>query len=207
MASKERGLWFHILDVLFNIIVIVAVVALIRTFLVAPFEVEGSSMDDTLRDREYIIINKLAYYIGYPQRGDVVVFNPPGTDHGKYYVKRVIGEPGDEVIIQDGYVYLRKNRESEVRKLEEDYLSDRNRGKTFRHPPSSGDRTKVVYDVPQGFNFVLGDNRMGSSDSRGFMVDGKPEPFVPRNDIKGKVWFVALPVTKIHMLVQPQYGF
>lgn len=204
--AKQHGLLFHLLDVLFNIIVIVAIVAGIRTFIVSPFQVEGSSMVDTLQDKEYIIINKLTYYLGQPKRGDVVVFNPP-SDHDKFYVKRIIGEPGDEVIIQDGDVFLKKNGETQIHQLEEPYLNDRNSGNTFRHPPSSGDKSKVVYDVPTDNYFVLGDNRTGSLDSRSFMIDSHPVPFVKTADIKGRVWFIALPITKIHALEIPQYGF
>ncbi|TSC58038.1 MAG: signal peptidase I [Candidatus Peregrinibacteria bacterium Greene0416_19] len=209
MAPQQRGILFHILDVFFNIVVIVAIVAGIRTFLVSPFQVEGSSMDDTLEDRQYIIINKLAFLIGSPERGDVVVFNPPTGDHRKYYVKRVIGLPGDAVIIKNGYVYLRKAGEEEVRKLDEEYLNDRNLGNTYRHPPSSGDKSQAEFVVAPNAYFLLGDNRMGSLDSRSFTEreTGEPSPFVAEKDIKGRVWFVALPVTKIHALSPPEYGF
>lgn len=207
MAERQRSFWFHVLDVVFNIVVIVAIVAGIRTFLVSPFQVEGSSMIDTLEDKEYIIINKLAYFVGAPDRGDVVVFRPP-NDPGKFYVKRIIGMPGDTVILRDGYVYLKKGEESAVHKLDESvYLTAQNDGHTFRHPPSSGDKEPIEYDVPVGSYFLLGDNRVGSLDSRSFTVDGKLEPYVARNEIKGRVWFVALPVTKIHALTPPQYGF
>ncbi len=207
-ALQKHGFLYHLLDVLFNIVVIVAIVAAIRTFLVSPFQVEGNSMVDTLTDKEYIIINKLAYYIGQPQRGDVVVFRPP-TDPDKYYVKRVIGLPGDEVTIQGGYVYLKKSGETELRKLEETgYLNDHNQGKTYRHPPSSGDVSPVSYTVPPNSYFVLGDNRQGSLDSRSFAEsNGAEEPFVGTSDIKGRVWFIALPLTKIHALEPPDYGF
>lgn len=208
MATAQRGFWFHFLDVLFNIVVIVAIVVLVRMFLVAPFQVEGGSMDNTLADKEYIIINKLAYIIGEPQRGDVVVFRPP-NDPEKYYVKRVIGLPGDEVIIRDGSVYLQQSGEGEIRKLDEDgYLNARNLGHTYRHPPSSGDQSPVTYQVPDGSYFLLGDNRQGSLDSRSFTGDGGDAmPYVAQNDIKGRVWFIALPITKIHALEAPQYGF
>lgn len=209
MTEKTQSVWYHLLDVLFNIVVIVAIVAGVRTFLVSPFQVEGNSMVDTLLDKEYIIINKFAYFVGQPHRGDVVVFNPPvDADAAKYYVKRIIGEPGDEVIIQDGFVYLKAAGQEEVRKLTEDYLNNHNLGNTFRHPPGSGDKSKVVYDVPADHYFVLGDNRQGSLDSRSFMNEGnQPNPYVPRASIKGKVWFIALPVTKIHALEPPEYGF
>lgn len=208
MKLREHGLLFHFIDVLFNIIVIVAIVAGIRTFLVSPFQVEGNSMVDTLEDKQYIIINKLAYILGDPKRGDVVVFRPP-TDQDKYYVKRVIGLPGDTVSIRGGSVYLRKAGEEEDVKLEEDpYLNDRNEGHTYNHPPSSGNTTEVEYEVPEGSYFLLGDNRQGSLDSRSFQMEGSgATPYVPEEDIKGRVWFVALPITKIHALEPPDYGF
>lgn len=207
MSQKPHSFWYHLLDVLFNIVVIVGIVAAIRTFLVSPFQVEGSSMVDTLEDRQYIIINKLAYIIGHPDRGEVVVFHPP-NDHDKYYVKRVIGLPGDTVVVRGGNVYLKKAGEEEVHQLEEPYLNDRNRNKTYRHPPASGDTTEVTYTVPSGHYFVLGDNRQGSLDSRSFANEGAEKTsFVTESDIKGRVWFIALPITKIHALEAPQYGF
>ena len=206
MAFKKHGFWYHLLDVLFNIVVIMAIVAAIRTFLVSPFQVEGSSMVDTLTDKEYIIINKFAFFVGAPSRGDVVVFRPP-NDPSKYYVKRVIGLPGDTVTIKDGFVFLKQQQDKEEHKLNEtSYLNSHNLSHTFRHPPSSGDRTPESYDVPAGEYFVLGDNRQGSLDSRSFVGEnGKPLPFVKQNDIKGRVWFIALPITKIHALEEPEY--
>ncbi len=204
-AEKQHGLWFHLLDVIFNIVVIVAIVAGIRTFLVSPFQVEGSSMIDTLEDNEYIVINKLVYYIGTPQRGNIVVFRPP-NDPSKYYVKRVIGLPGDTVVIRDGKVFLILSGTTKEVQLNEPYLDARNQGKTFRHPPGSGDPTEEKFTVPADHYFVMGDNRQGSLDSRSFtLADGQPEPFVPRSNIKGRVWFVALPITKVHALSNPDY--
>ncbi len=202
----KNSIWFHLLDILFNIVVIVAIVAGIRTFLVSPFQVEGGSMNYTLEDREYIIINKLAYFLGTPKRGDIVVFRPP-NDASKYYVKRIIGEPGDTVVLKNGEVYVIKKGTTEQMKLDEPYLDEHNAGRTYRHPSNSqGDTTEVRFPVPEDRYFVLGDNRQGSLDSRSFTgEDGKPVPYVPTYDIKGKVWFVALPLTKIHALAQPAY--
>jgi len=207
MQQKKHSLWFHLFDVILNIVIIVAIVVVIRTFLVSPFQVEGSSMTNTLEHKEYIIINKLAYRLGNPQNGDVVVFRPP-NDRKKHYVKRVIGIPGDVVTLYGGYVYIQKNGEGEKIQLDESYLSERNIGKTFQHPPTSGNTGEISYRVPEGEYFLLGDNRQGSLDSRSFTdMNGDPSPFVPRKDIKGFVWLIALPITKIHTLEPPDYGF
>lgn len=200
----QRGFWFHALDVIFNIVVIVTIVAGIRTFLVSPFQVEGNSMVGTLEDREYIIINKLTYFLGNPERGDIVVFRPP-NEPSKFYVKRIIGTPGDTIQIRDGNVFVRSNDDESFRELPEPYLDERNQGHTFRHPPNSGDTTPVTYNVPEGQYFVLGDNRQGSHDSRSFTANGSEHPFVLDQNIKGRVWFVALPMTKIHAFSQPNY--
>lgn len=203
--AKQHGVWFHILDVAFNIVVIVAIVAGIRTFLVSPFQVEGSSMVSTLENSEYIIINKLVYFIGTPQRGEIVVFRPP-NDPKKYYVKRVIGLPGDEVVIRGGNVYIKAVGKEKEERLDEPYLNAGNQGKTYRHPPGSGDPREIDYIVPTDHYFVMGDNRQGSLDSRSFMMnDGETSPYVQRSSIKGRVWFVALPITKIHAFETPNY--
>lgn len=202
--EKQRGLMFHLIDITLNIVIIVAIVATIRTFVVSPFQVEGNSMSDTLVHKEYIVINKFRYLFNDPSRGDIVVFRPVG-DASKYYVKRVIGLPGDTIIIRDGRVYLRKDGEDV--EFTEAYLSDKNAGRTYRAPISTGDEREIVFNIPDTHYFLLGDNRLGSLDSRSFADEqGLPMPYVPRENIKGSVWFVALPVTKIHALEPPQYN-
>lgn len=206
MQLQKRGFWYHVLDVGFNIVVIVAIIVGIRTFLVSPYQVEGNSMVDTLSDKEYIIINKFAYLVGNPERGDVVVFHPP-SEPGKYYVKRVIGMPGDQITIREGKVFLKTPGDSEFRALDESsYLNARNANHTFRHPPSGGDRSAQTFSIPHDRYFLLGDNRQGSLDSRSFTVDGEPAPYVADGNITGRVWFVALPITKIQALETPEYG-
>ena len=204
--EKQRSLLWHLLDVALNIVIIVGIVAGIRTFLVSPFQVEGDSMVDTLEHKEYIIINKLAYILGDPARGDVVVFRPP-SDHKKHYVKRIIGIPGDEVIIRGGKVYLKTPQAERAVELPELYLNDHNEDHTFAHPPNSGNTQEQRFEVPEGKYFLLGDNRQASQDSRSFGAMAEGSPYVPDGDIKGKVWFVALPISKIQALEKPEYGF
>ncbi|MBU0766167.1 signal peptidase I [Patescibacteria group bacterium] len=199
MTAKKHTLWFHIFDVVLNIVIIVAIVGFIRTFLVSPFQVEGSSMMDTLENKQYIVINKLAFYIGKPERGNVVVFRPP-NNRSKHYVKRIIGIPGDQISIRNGFVFLKQKGSDKEIQISESYLNDRNSGHTYQNPPSTGNKVEVRYTVPSGNYFLLGDNRQGSLDSRSF-----DPPYVPEDDIKGKVWFVALPISKIHALEMPDY--
>ena len=199
-TAPQSGFWCNVFDVLLNVVVIVAVVAIIRTFIVAPFEVEGSSMISTLEDNQYIIIDKLSYFLSDPKRGDVVVFHPPPEttrdDTRKYYVKRIIGLPGEDVVIQKGKVFIGRNgKETE---LEEAYLDERNHNHTFRTPVGTGDETPETFHVPPGNYFLLGDNRQGSLDSRSFQ-------YVARGKISGRVWLVALPITKSHALETPEY--
>ena len=194
MTAKKPSTWFHILDVFLNVIIIIGIVVVIRIFLVSPFQVEGSSMVDTLEHNQYIIINKLVYWIDKPERGDIVVFKPPSNKR-KHYVKRVVGLPGDTISIREGKVFLRTlDADSEV-ELKEDYLNEKNQGKTYQHPPSTGNRTEIIYNVPDG------DNRQGSLDSRSFSPN-----YIPEDDISGKVWFIALPVKKIQAMEEPEYN-
>lgn len=202
--QKQHGLWFHLFDVLLNIVIILAVVGVIRTFLVSPFQVEGNSMLSTLEHKEYIIINKLVYRLGSPERGDVVVFRPP-NDPKRPYVKRVIGLPGDRVVIEGGFVYIQPEG-GKLTAIDETYLNSKNAGHTYQAPPSSGNTDRVSYTVPEGRYFLLGDNRQGSLDSRSFRSEtGEPIPYVEEDSILGKVWVVALPVSKIHVLEHPTY--
>lgn len=206
---NRRSILFHVFDVTLNIVIIVAIVGIIRTFIVSPFQIEGNSMVETLEHKEYIVINKFRYLFGAPKRGDIVVFRPP-TDQAKYYVKRVIGLPGETVVVRDGNVYLRDEKRGDIMLNESSYLSPASKGKTYRFNSnggiSAGDTSEEVFQIPEGQYLVLGDNRQGSLDSRSFAYLGTHQTaYVPESNIKGSVWFVALPVTKIHAFEAPEY--
>jgi signal peptidase I len=111
----------------------------------ARIRVDGSSMEPTLHSGEFMIVNKLAYRLGSPQIGDVVVFHFPGNPEQEY-IKRIIGLPGDRVEIADGQVWVNGQP------LDEPYVSA---------PPAYVDQVTV----PAGMLYVLGDNRNNSSDS------------------------------------------
>jgi len=112
----------------------------------ARIRVDGSSMEPTLHHGEFVIVNKLAYRLGTPHLGDVIVFRFP-NDPGLDYIKRVIGVPGDRVEVSQGHVFVNGKM------LDESYIA--------AMPNYSGNWT-----VPVDALFVLGDNRNNSSDSR-----------------------------------------
>lgn len=207
--GKKQSIWFHLADITLNILIIVAVVAVIRTFLVSPFQVDGRSMVSTLENNQYIVINKLVYFLQKPARGEVVVFHPP-TNNSTYYVKRVVGEAGDTLTLRGGNVFITEAGSTEEYKLDETYLNEDNYGFTCPQPQdncTSTDR-ETNYTIPEGHYFLMGDNRRGSSDSRSFRdSEGEPIPFVPTSSIKGRVWFVALPFKDMHAVEQANYKF
>jgi len=143
---------------------------LIVTFGVQVARVEGQSMAPTLADQDRLIVNKFAYQIGEPRRGDIVMLYYP-LNPLKSFVKRVIAEEGDVVRIVDGHVYVNDIP------LKEDYVPAEYR--------SHDDWGPTV--VQEGYYFVMGDHRNNSSDSRHW-------GFVPKRYIIGKVQLRWWPV-------------
>ena len=136
---------------------------LVVTFGVQVARVEGQSMAPTLADQDRLIVNKLSYQLGAPQRGDIVMLYYP-LDPDKSYVKRVIAEEGDAVRVVDGRVYV-----NDV-PMRDDFVSAE-----YRSHDDWGPQV-----IPEGYDFVMGDHRNGSSDSRHW-------GFVPKKYIIGKV--------------------
>lgn len=140
------------------------------------YQVQGPSMQPTLHTNEYILVDKISYLFGSPQRGDVIVFKYP-KDPSEDFVKRVIGVPGDTV-----HVGLSGQVTVDSIAIHEPYVNDL----TNTYPPNTWVLGPNQY-------FVLGDNRGDSSDSRAWGP-------VPRSDIIGRAELVYWPLDEVHML-------
>ncbi|MDA1061109.1 MAG: signal peptidase I [bacterium] len=210
MEEKKKKILLWLLDLGINIAIIIILVLVIQNWIIAPFDVSGSSMCDTLNYidgecksgyGEKIIINEATYVFNDPERGDVVVFKSPGTED-KYFIKRIIGVPGDTLEIKEGDVYI-----NDV-KLKETYLNSTNRGNTKSYFSDFN-----VFNVPEDKYFLMGDNRNSSRDARTCFrneidLDCKNNPdeaFVEKSEIRGKAWVVWWPLSNIKILSHHKY--
>jgi signal peptidase I len=174
-------------------LLLAALIFFLVRLVVLNFRVDGESMLPNLDDGQMLLVNRNAYEFieingdrfypfDPPERGDVVVFNPP-TNSDKPYIKRIIGLPGEEVTFADGRVYV--NGEL----LDEDYIDDRTR---------CGPRDQCDVIVPEDSVFVLGDHRSNSSDSRVFGP-------VPVENVVGKAWLSYWPANDIGFVPHESY--
>ena len=166
-----RALW-EIIQTLF----IAGARFLAVTLPTARIRVEGSSMEPSLHDGELVVVRRLSYRWGEPARGDIIVFNLP-LDPGRRLIKRLIGLPGDHVVIRDGQVWINDAL------LDEPYIAA---------PP----RYSGEWDVGPDEVFVLGDNRNNSSDSPNWGM-------LPIDRIIGKAVLVYWPPPEIGLI--PHY--
>jgi|SRR3989338_3806697 len=131
-----------------------AIVLPIRFFVAQPFIVRGASMEPTFQNGEYLIIDELSYLLRSPERGEVIVFRYP-QDPSQFFIKRIIGLPGEKVIIENGMVSIQNDAHPNGGVLEEPYL-----------PSSLKTIPNTQTTLGAGEYFVLGDNRTQSADSR-----------------------------------------
>lgn len=164
---RETVSWVTIitLAVLLNLV--------LREHVFAITKIEGSSMFPTLENHQRVYLNRLAYTVGEPEHGDIVVF--PAPHDARDYIKRVIGLPGDRVAIQDGHLYVNGEQQPEtyIDTVPEDF---------------------PAVTVAPGHIFVMGDNRhpMGSLDSRDTRVGQ-----VAIDQLKGRVDYVLYPTPRV----------
>lgn len=218
-STKDFILPKFLLDILIDVVIVFILVVIIRLFLFAPFQVHGQSMCDTFNnydgecyagDGEYVLTSRLSTWdlAGWSptdiQRGDVIIFKAPYSQDGEFYIKRVLGLPGDSVKIEDGLVSV-MNEEGIYIELDEPYLSAENQGNTQPHRTSS-----QVFTVPEDTYFVLGDNRTKSNDSRRcFQQTGcssETSPYLTKGFIEGEVKMVIFPFSHIRWVDSYDYS-
>ena len=172
----------ELLNTAIYLLCVLGAVWLVITFVGQRTEVEGASMENTLHNGDNLIVDKLSYRFHDPERFDIIVF-PFQFQDNTYYIKRIIGLPGETVqIMDDGSIYI--NGE----KLEENY------GMEVIKPETIG-RAAEPIELGDDEYFVMGDNRNNSSDSRTDMVGN-----IKRENIIGKAWLRIWPVSDFGVL-------
>jgi len=164
-------------DVIETLLLTLFIFLVVNT-LTGRFQVRGSSMEPSLHDGQYLIVSRLSYWLGEPQRGDIVVFEPP-NGASEDYIKRIVGLPGEQIEVRDGAVWVNGLR------LDEPFVTSR--------VSYSGS-----WQLGPDEYFVLGDNRANSSDSHSWGP-------LPRENIVGKAWLCYWPPQ--HWGLVPHYRF
>ena len=172
---NDKTLWASVKEWI-QVIVIALIISLpIRFFIAEPFIVNGASMDPTFSTGQFLIVDRLSYRLENPQRGDVVVFEYPNNP-SIYYIKRIIGLPGETITMKDGNITITKPSDAT-------FTAANPKGLALSEPYIEVDhRSHDTLTTTLGANnyFVMGDNRLQSSDSRAWgdlnrdLIIGKP---------------------------------
>lgn len=191
MPSAPRE-WFKGAGVVILEFVKIAVLAAItigavRYFVFKPFIVHGASMVPNFYENEYLIIDEISYRFKEPQRGDIVVTRNPDKND-EFFLKRVIGLPGEHLIVNDGKVRIATDKNPDGATLEENYLPSR------EFTPGSVDITLGLDEL-----YVMGDNRDASLDSRVFGP-------LKRSLVVGKVLLRGWPFDRAQRFSVPEYN-
>ncbi len=154
-SNKTTNTRASIVSTIFTILVVLAIVIPVRIYIGKPFLVNGSSMDPAFASWDYLLIDVFTYkFLHEPERGDVIVFTAPVANN-KYFIKRVIGLPGETVELKNGKVIIYNDEHKEGFALNEPYVAEYNASHRNMSLTLSNDEY-----------FVMGDNRAGSYDSR-----------------------------------------
>ena len=198
LSTNRRALGC-LLEIVETLLLTLIIFWVIQTFIAQPYRVEQESMRQTLEQNQYVLVDKLTPHFDTYSRGDIIVFNPARRDgscettgvdetgEGNVpFIKRVIGEPGDEVSIHDGGVFVNGVE------LDEPYVYQ---------PPTSVNGEQSTWLVPSDRLFVMGDNRNNSTDSRSPTIG----PICVR-DVIGKAWLRYWPLSALGILQTPTYA-
>jgi signal peptidase I len=184
VALSSAGLFF--LELIKVVALAGVTIFLVRYFLFKPFYVKGASMEPNFYEKEYLIIDELSYRLHDPVRGDVIVFRPP-EDQKEFFLKRIIGLPGERVKVAEGQITIYNQEHPEGTTLDETYLP--------KDLATTGEQN-VVLDA--NHYFVLGDNRPNSYDSRRFGP-------IDRSTIVGRAWLRGWPFNRVQTFTAPSY--
>lgn len=183
--------FFSFVFELIKIVVISLVIIIpIRYFLIQPFYVKGASMEPNFYDHEYLIIDEITYRFKDPKRGDIIVFRYPRNPQ-EYFIKRIVGLPGEKIQIKDGQVYLYNDIYLAGTVLNESYLLKGT--KTYS-------LTEDIIALDEKEYYVLGDNRNSSKDSRSFGP-------VNKSFVTGRVLLRGWPFNRINLFKVPEYQY
>lgn len=177
--SKLQKTFENVWDLIKFAIVALVIVVPIRLFIAQPFVVSGESMYPTFNNGEYLIVDEISYILNEPHRGDVIIFRYP-NDTKRFFIKRIIGMPNEEIKIVNGKVTIINSENPDGFTLNEPYIDEK-----FD--------TTATYKTGSDEFFVLGDNRNRSSDSRVWGL-------LPRKLIVGRAYLRLLPVNNMSYL-------
>lgn len=201
---KRLGAFF--LDILEVIVFAVGIFFFVYLLIMRPHKIKGLSMFPNFPDKEFLLTEKVTYYINDPKRGDVVVFTPPNASNNiqniscgttadadnapestDEYIKRVIALPGEIVSVKEGKIYVNRKL------LKESYLAD-----TLITNPGSFLCEGAEYTVPEDKYIVMGDNRPNSSDSRYWGP-------ITKKEMSGRSWVIYWPLNLVGVVKNPSY--
>jgi len=178
------GLLFELIQVF---AISLAIIIPVRYFLIQPFYVKGASMEPNFFDHEYLIIDELSYRFHTPVRGDIVVLRYP-NDPKQFFIKRVVGLPGETVEISGGHVKIFNDAHPNGTVLDVKAYLDQDT------------QTTRTVTLKSDEYYVLGDNRIASLDSRYFGP-------IKRDMVVGRVWLRGWPLDRWRLFESPNYQF
>ena len=171
-TSFLKSFFIFIWDLAKIFVVALVIIVPFRTFVAEPFVVSGNSMLPNFHNKDYLVVDRLSYRASVVKRGDVIVLRPPQRQ-GEFFIKRIIGLPGETVKVFQGQVYVINEQNPQGVKLDENYL-----------PEHLQTLPNITQKLGSAEYYVFGDNRMQSSDSRSWGI-------LPKENIIGKVWLTV----------------
>jgi len=159
-----------------NFFLFLAAILLFRVFVLEPHSVSGSSMDNTFKNKDYVLVDKISYRFESPQKGDVIVFNPPAAaENTERFIKRIIATPGDVIEVAGGITYIN------------------NKPVTEKFVTYTSNKNSAPLTLKDNEYFVMGDNRNVSYDSRYWGP-------ITKDEIQGRVLLRLYPFNNISFL-------